>query len=424
MNLFANLLQIEQPAEGGTHIIKGFKTACKQKVQITWLSFIMAKLIEISHVIMTKHSDTSPNQLPQNALIKALPISIQRFIAKFFVTRALAWILAIIFTLFVGTTSAWLLMALWTHQPFGGLGTKIFMVFWGCLALSLTGFFITRAIFRRRTDLAIYVLCFGVSLAWYFGMDAKNDRIWHDEVANILNYKRQDDIITVNNIRHFNWHKDGTYDIHWESRQYDLKELESYDIIISDWGLNKIVHVMASFGFKNGEKLSFSIEIRKESHESFSAIGGFFRQFELGLVAGDEKDLLYSRTNIRGEDVYIYPVNLSQESVQELFLLYLQKGENLNHEARWYNTLTSNCTTLIFDMMSEIEPIPIDYRALLAGLLPEYLHDENAINTKYSVNEWRQMAHINPYTKNININAMTSQAFSRHIRQGLPNFEK
>lgn len=242
-------------------------------------------------------------------------------------------------------------------------------------------------------------------------------------MAKILNYEQQGDIITIHNIRNFNWHKNGDYDINWETRQYNLKELESYEIIISDWGLNKIVHVMASFGFKNGEKLSFSIEIRKESHESFSAMGGFFRQFELGLVAGDEKDLLYSRTNIRGEDVYIYPVNLSKESVRELFLLYLQKGENLNHEARWYNTLISNCTTLIFDMMSEIEPIPIDYRALLAGLLPEYLYDEKAIDTKYSVNQWRNMAHANPHTKNIAINQMTSQEFSRHIRQGLPNKE-
>lgn len=122
---------------------------------------------------MTKEQPTSPSDLPQNALIKVLPIGVQRFIAKFFVTRALAWILGIIFTLFVGLTSVWLLMAVWVHQPFGELGTKAFMVFWACLACSLTGIFIARAIFRRRTDLAIYMLCFGISLAWYFGMDAK-----------------------------------------------------------------------------------------------------------------------------------------------------------------------------------------------------------------------------------------------------------
>ena len=33
--------------------------------------------------------------------------------------------------------------------------------------------------------------------------------------------------------------------------------------------------------------MAFSIEIRKERHESFSALAGFFKQYELSLVAGD-----------------------------------------------------------------------------------------------------------------------------------------
>lgn len=360
------------------------------------------------------------DRLPKNALIQALPPTVQRFIARFFVTRAFIWLISIIFTLFVSVTSFWLLMALWVHQPLGELGTKIFMIFWACLALSLTGFFITRAVFRRRTDLAVYLVCFGLALGWYFAMPAKNDRIWHDEVAKIIQFEQQGDRVTLHNVRNFNWHTIDKYDIRWETRQYNLNELESFDIIISDWGLNKIVHTMASFGFKDGRKLSFSIEIRKEAHESFSAIGGFFRQFELGLVVGDEKDLLYSRTNVRGEDVYIYPVNLSKESMQKLFLLYLEKGESLNHEAKWYNTLTSNCSTLIFDMMVQIEPIPIDYRALLAGLLPEYLLDEQAIDTRYTAKQWRTMAHANPHVVHLTKTDMNSNDFSMLIRQGLP----
>lgn len=360
------------------------------------------------------------DKLPKNTLIKALPHFMQQFIARFFVTKTLAWLISIAFTLFVGMSSCWLIMALWVHQPFGALATKVIMVFWLCLACSLTGFFITRAIFRRRTDLLVYLLCFGVGLAWYFGMEASNERVWHDEVAKIVSHERQGDIITLHHVRNFRWYDKDKYQANWETRQYDLEELQSFELIISDWGLDKIVHTMASFGFKNGEKLSFSIEIRKESHESFSAIGGFFRQFELALVVGDEKDLLYSRTNVRGEDVYIYPVNLSEESVRELFLLYLQKAENLNHEARWYNTLTSNCTTIIFDMMGEIEPIPVDYRALLAGLLPEYLHEEQAIDTQYTVGQWRQMAYANPHVAHLTKTDMDSQEFSRLIRQKLP----
>lgn len=141
-------------------------------------------------------------------------------------------------------------------------------------------------------------------------------------------------------------------------------------------------------------------------------------------MAGDEKDLIYTRIDVRGEDVYIYPVNLSKQSIQKLFSLYLEKGEELNHEAKWYNTLTSNCTTLIFDMMAQIEPIPIDYRALLAGLLPEYLLDEQVIDTRYTADEWQAMAHANPYVAYLTKTDMDSDEFSRLIRQGLPTQPK
>lgn len=125
-------------------------------------------------------------------------------------------------------------MALWVHKPFGELGTQVFMVFWACLAMSLTGFFITRAIFRRRTDLAVYLICFGVGLGWYFGMDAKNDRIWHDEVAKIIQYEQQGDMVTLHNVRNFRWYDKDKYDVNWETRQYNLQELETFELIISD----------------------------------------------------------------------------------------------------------------------------------------------------------------------------------------------
>lgn len=155
------------------------------------------------------------------------------------------------------------------------------MVSWACLAMSLMGFFITRAVFRQRMDLAVYLGCFGLGLIWFFAMPAKNDRIWHDEVAKIIQFERQGDVITLHNVRNFRWYDTDKYEIYWETCEYRPSELDSFDII-SGWGLKKVVHTMASFGFKDGSKLSFSIEIRKESHQSFSAIDGFFVNLSWG----------------------------------------------------------------------------------------------------------------------------------------------
>ncbi|WP_155516103.1 DUF4105 domain-containing protein, partial [Acinetobacter pittii] len=83
--------------------------------------------------------------------------------------------------------------------------------------------------------------------------------------------------------------------------------------------------------------LVFSIEIRKEKTEEFSAIGGFFRKYELSLIASDEKDIVYTRSNIRKEQVYNFPVNMPRSEQKALFLEYLKKADELRAEPKWYN---------------------------------------------------------------------------------------
>jgi Domain of unknown function (DUF4105) len=47
-----------------------------------------------------------------------------------------------------------------------------------------------------------------------------------------------------------------------------------------------------------------------------------------------------------------------------------------------YNTLTGNCTTLVFGMLRTIHPgLPLDYRVLLSGYLPNYAYDLGATDT-------------------------------------------
>lgn len=307
------------------------------------------------------------------------------------------------------------------NKPFGLLMTTALIIFWVLLSTSLIGLYIKPVLFSRKTDVCIYLACFTIGLLWYFSLQPTNERKWDPEVAHTLTYRQQDNQITINNVRNFHWRNLRDYDVIWEKRDYDLDKINSFDLILSDWGLNKIVHTMVSFGFSNGQRISFSIEIRKENHEIFSAVGGFFRQFELALIAGDELDLLYTRTNIRGERVYIYPVQLPKQAIQELFLLYLEKGHSLSNQARWYNTLMSNCTTLIFDMMAKIETIPLDYRGILSGLLPDYLYDKNVLDDKYSLEQWRQIAYANPKTENFtNLSEDATTVYSQLIRQDFP----
>ena len=71
-----------------------------------------------------------------------------------------------------------------------------------------------------------------------------------------------------------------------------------------------------------------SIETRKEKNESYSALGGFFRQYELFYVVADERDVIRLRTNYRKdppEDVYLYRLHGPAENGRRLLREYLHK---------------------------------------------------------------------------------------------------
>lgn len=327
------------------------------------------------------------------------------------------------FSVFVVFSSIWLCFALWIQEPFGWLISRVLIGTWIAFALSILGIYATQHFFSRIKDVIVYILIFIFSLAWYFGLEAKQDREWSPEVARILNYQRQGDIVTLNNVRNFNWHSNGTFDERWESRTYDLNQITGVNIITSYWMGPQIAHTLVSFDFANTKPLTFSIEIRKEKTEEFSAIGGFFRKYEVSLVASDEKDIVYTRSNIRNEQVYFFPVNMPQAEMKALFEQYLHKADELNQQAKWYNTLTTNCTTLVFDMVQAVsnKELPTDYRLLASGYLPNYLYDLGAINQNWDMKTWYQRAHVNPRALEYNdFDHQSSLNYSEVLRLGLP----
>ena len=94
--------------------------------------------------------------------------------------------------------------------------------------------------------------------------------------------------------------------------------------------------------------------------------------------------------------------------------------DGIRAEAKWYNTLTSNCTTLVFDMIQAINPqtLPKDYRLLASGYLPNYLFDLKALNQNYSMKEWYQLAWINTRAEKYEQQPdQSSEYFSKIIRQ-------
>ena len=213
-------------------------------------------------------------------------------------------------------------------------------------------------------------------LLWFFlALRPRLDRDWAPDVSRIVTGRVEGDLVALDNIRTFRWTSETEAQQAWHGANYDLSQITGADLFTSVWGNPKIAHLLLSFAFADGRRLVFSVEIRRERGEVFSSIGGFFRQFELALIAAPEEDILYLRTNMRGEEVHRYPLTLSPAQLRTIFLSYLALGNRLARRARFYNTLTANCTTIVWQLVRVGAPEFGWHRSvLLSGLLPGWLH--------------------------------------------------
>jgi hypothetical protein len=245
-------------------------------------------------------------------------------------------------------------------------------------AVLLAGAFGLWGIVRGRAVWPFGVAAAGVVAVsvWWSFLPASNDRNWAPEYARHLIATVDGDIVTLDNVRNFRWQTIDTADEKWEKRVFDASTVTSVDVVTSVWSSPLIAHVMVSFGFADGQHIAFSAETRRREGQVYSTFGGFVREFELTLLAADERDLIWLRTDLRGERVSIFPLTLTPEMRRALFLAFARFADDLDRQPQWYNTLLDNCTTVPLRIVRSLNAqIPLDWRVLASGRLPAYLHD-------------------------------------------------
>ena len=268
--------------------------------------------------------------------------------------------------------------------------------------------------------LGLTVGAFLLVLAWWLSLKPSNDRDWQPDVAVLAYADIEGSKIRVHNIRNCDYRTETDFDVRHYDKTYDLDRIRTADLYMVYWGSPNIAHTMVSFGFEGGDCLCFSIETRKEKGEAYSAIRGFFRQYELVYVAADERDVVRLRTNYRqGEEVYLFRLKGSPQQVSVMFLEYLRRLNSLRQTPVWYNALTQNCTTSIRMQRAAADRAPWDWRMLANGHGDELLYERGMIATNLPLAEFKQRAHINSRAKA----ADKSADFSRLIRQGVPGVD-
>jgi hypothetical protein len=301
---------------------------------------------------------------------------------------------------------------------------------WGSLALALDGpgRVLAGAYALASVALLVFVRprrwgrlgCVGLFLlvlGWWLSIEARNDREWLPEVSRLPTVRVEGQRLTVANLRNFEYRTESDFTPRWEERTYDLARVTGMDLAVCDWGAKLIVHTMVSWEFEGGEHLVVSIETRKEVGEGYSALRGFFRQFELYYVVGDERDLIGQRTGVRAERVRLYRLDASPDEARAMLLAYAERINDLVEEPAWYNAFNHNCTTSIrlhaVDLGIER---PWDWRILVNGRGEELLYSRAMVNTSLPFEELRAQSDVTEAARA----AGARQDFSALIRAGLP----
>ena len=334
--------------------------------------------------------------------------------------RALGWV--VVFPLAVWSAAALFIdvRAGWLRYP----AAAIFLV-----TFVLVLFRVKQAWLR----LAGCAICCAVVLAWWLSLRPSNNRDWQPDVAQTAWADVHANDVTIHNVRNCQYRTETDFTCRWETRTYELSRLRGADIFIVYWGSPFIAHTIVSYQFGENDHIAFSVETRKVAGQTYSALLGFFRQYELIYIPSDERDVVRLRTNYRqgekglGEDVYIYHLKQDPVRARARFLEYIDRINELHAQPEWYNAITQNCTTSLFEQRKATAgAVPAlsmwNWQVLANGKLDELGYKMGAMVTEgLPLEELKKRAFINPAARTIT--TLDDPDFSQRIRAGRPGFD-
>jgi hypothetical protein len=275
---------------------------------------------------------------------------------------------------------------------------------------------------KSRHAPALCLGCCCVVLVWWFNLQPSNRADWRSDVTRTAWVTIDGDRVTIHNFRNCNYRTETSFTNCWADKTVHLSQLKGADFFFTNWGPRWIGHPIVSFQFGDSDHVAFSIEARYKTGQSYSAILGFFRQYELIFLTADERDVIRLRTNYRkGEEVRMYRTTVSPGTALKIFLSYVDYLNQLHDQPEWYNALTKNCTTTLDRQIAADVPNPQawNYQLILNGTLDGLLYARGRLVTGgLPFEDLREREHINKAANAAN----ESPDFSTMIRLGRIGF--
>src|SRR5690554_2302668 len=116
--------------------------------------------------------------------------------------------------------TAWGALALWHQVPTVWLR-------WTLIALWLVlGVVAMGAVWASGIKLVLpWGVAFAVMGVWWISISPSHDRVWADDVAELLHAEVDGSQVRLHKVRNFDWRSRDDYTVRWETRDYDLDRL-------------------------------------------------------------------------------------------------------------------------------------------------------------------------------------------------------
>jgi hypothetical protein len=247
---------------------------------------------------------------------------------------------------------------------------------------------------------------------------------WQKALSKLSTAEFHGDFVTIKNVRDCQYkgsESEAATIAKFDDRTYDLRKLVRVWYVSTPFQQTRLAaHTFLSFEFSDGSFLCITIEARKRVGQVYNLFKGAFRAYPLIYIAADERDVIFVRTNIRKDDVYLFPVRATKQKVRALFEDMLKEMNQLALEPAWYNTIWNNCTSRIIYHINRVTPHRLPRFVLasfVTGLADKLAFDHGFIDTELSLEQARKKYAISKRAREVGY----AEDFSRRIRQNLEN---
>lgn len=249
-----------------------------------------------------------------------------------------------------------------------------------------------------RTVGGLLVIAIGAAAFAVMARTPRLDRNWVEHLARMPDIEMRADAFSLGPATDWTYSPEGpiakaTAD--FSAGYADLRNV--WFMVEPQPGGNYAAHTLLLFEFAGDRIIGVTVEARREAGEDYDPVLGVFNKFELAYIWSTAKELLTRRAVYLAKDIYVYPLDLTEQQKSDFLKALLQQTQAVQTRPRFYNTLWSNCT----NELAKVARIPWHYSFILTGYSPQYLFKLNYIPGP-DFEAARQLARLEPEIRSWN----------------------